>query len=150
MRRVFGEPGPVRNGLGMIMQRTGAPAVPVFFRGTLAPLPGGAPRSPAEVWFAPAVRLHALDALRDRMEPRRPEPRIGRLFENIYRELQARSFALHPMTDQERELAASQVESVRRKEARTFRGRAPRCPPRPCDPRPQNVYIPTHARRFVG
>ena len=121
MRRVFGEPGPVRNGLGMIMQRTGAPAVPVWFRGTLEPLPGGNPRAPLEAWFAPPVRLYALPALRERMDERAVNRLVARLFEGIYRELQARSFARVPMTDRERELAAARVEQVRRKEQTTFR-----------------------------
>ncbi len=38
-RQVFGSPGPVRNGIGMLMQRTGAPVVPVMIRGTMAPMP---------------------------------------------------------------------------------------------------------------
>ncbi len=120
MRRVFGSPGPVRNGLGMIMQRTGAPAVPVWFRGTIEPLPGGNPRAPLEVWFAPPVRLFALPALLREIDEREVNRRVARLFEAIYREMQERSFARNPMTDRERELAAAQVERVRRKEERTF------------------------------
>jgi cytidylate kinase len=123
MRRVFGAPGPVRNGLGMIAQRTGAPIVPAFYRGTLAPLPGGSPRGPVEVWFAPPVRLHALPTLRRSHSEREINKLIARLFERIYLDLQERSFSRIPMTDWERDAAARQVEQVRRKEAKTFKRR---------------------------
>jgi len=125
MRRVYGEPGPVRNGLGLLMQRTGAPAVPIFLRGTLAPQPGGGPRAPLEVSFAPPLRLHALPVLGRRLEPRAISREIGRLFEAIYRELQERSAERHPFTDWEREAAERVRAAILRKEARTFRNRRP-------------------------
>jgi CMP/dCMP kinase len=125
MRRVYGEPGPVRNGLGLLMQRTGAPAVPIYLRGTLAPQPGGGPRAPLEVSFAPAVRLHALPVLGRRLEPRALSREIGHLFEAIYREMQERSCDRHPFTDWEREAAARVRAGILRKESRTFRNRRP-------------------------
>ncbi len=125
MRRIYGEPGPVRNGLGLLMQRTGAPAVPIYMRGTLAPEPGGSPRSPLEVSFAPAIRLHALPVLSRRLEPRALSREIGRLFEAIYWELQERSGDRHPFTEWELEATARVRAGIMRKEARTFRNRRP-------------------------
>lgn len=121
MRRVVGSPGPVRSGLGMLMQRTGAPAVPVFFRGTVAPVPGGDPQLPLEAEFAPPVRLRALPVLRQRMDEKAVNRLIGRLFEAIYRELQERSYARAPLTEREREQARRSAAKVRAKERKTFR-----------------------------
>ena len=121
MRRVVGSPGPVRSGLGMLMQRTGAPAVPVFFRGSLAPTPGGDRRHPLEAEYAPPVRLRALGVLQQRMDEKSINRLIGKLFEGIYRELQERSFERVPMTDREREQARTGVARVRAKERKTFR-----------------------------
>ncbi|MBK9303324.1 MAG: (d)CMP kinase [bacterium] len=125
MRRVYGEPGPVRNGLGLIMQRTGAPCVPIYLRGTLSPQPGGGPRAPLEVSFAPAIRLHALPVLGRRLEPRAISREIGRLFEAIYRELQERSADRHPFTDWELEARERVRAGILRKESRTFHNRRP-------------------------
>jgi len=119
-RRVFGQPGPVRNGLGMIMQRTGAPALPIFCRGTLSPEPGGSPRSPLEIWIAPPVRLYALGVLRTRMSEKDVNRAVARLFENIYREMLSRSSARVPVSAWEREAANRQQDTVRRKELRVF------------------------------
>lgn len=124
-RRPPGRPGPVRSGLGLLMQRSLAPAVPVFVRGTRGLQPGGSSDSPLEVRFAPAVRLRALPALRARHDERQISARIGALFEAIYGELQARSFAQNPQTAWEiadRERAAV---SCARREARVFGSRAP-------------------------
>jgi cytidylate kinase len=126
-RRVFGQPGPVRNGLGMIMQRTGAPALPIMTRGTLAPLPGGSPRAPLEIRIAPPVRLYALRPLLARMSEKDVNRAVARLFERIYGELLARSFAVHPCTDWELEAARRMAPIIRRKEKRVF-GRVPPAP----------------------
>lgn len=123
MRRVVGSPGPVRSGLGMLMQRTGAAAVPAFFRGTVAPVPGGDPALPLEVEFAPPVRLRALPVLRERMDEKAVNRLIARLFEAIYLELQERSYARSPRTEREEEQARRNAAKVRRKELKTFRRR---------------------------
>jgi len=119
-RRVFGSPGPVRNGLGMLMQRTGAPALPIFCRGTLAPEPGGSVRAPLEFWIAPPVRLYALPTLLSRSSEKSVNHAVSRLFENIYREMLARSAARIPITDWERKAARRMENIVRRKEMRVF------------------------------
>jgi len=119
-RQVFGNPGPVRNGLGMLMQRTGAPALPIFCRGTLAPEPGGSVRAPLEFWIAPPVRLYALPTLLARNSEKSANRDVARLFENIYREMLARSAARIPVTDWERAAARRMEDVVRRKEMRVF------------------------------
>ena len=119
-RRVFGRPGPVRYGLGMIMQRTGAPALPIMCRGTIAPEPGGSKRSPLEVWIAPPVRLYALQPLLARTSEKEVNRAVARLFESIYRELLARSCAVHPITEWERDTARRMEAVVRRKDKRIF------------------------------
>ncbi|MBC8423878.1 1-acyl-sn-glycerol-3-phosphate acyltransferase, partial [bacterium] len=124
-RRVFGRPGPVRNGLGMIMQRTGAPALPIMCRGTIAPEPGGSKRAPLEVWIAPPVRLYALQPLRARMSEKEINRAVARPSESISRELLARSCDRHPITDWERGTARRMEKIVRRKDKRIFRRSAP-------------------------
>lgn len=120
MRRVVGDPGPVRSGLGMLMQRTRAPVVPVFFRGTVSPLVGGNPNLPLEAEFAPPIRMRALEALRRAHDDRAVNRLIGRFFDEVYREMQARSLARHPWTEQEEEQAERSRAKVKRKEAKTF------------------------------
>jgi hypothetical protein len=92
-----------------------------MIRGTMLPLPGGTPRSPLEVWFAPPIRLYALRVLLTRKNEREINRDIARLFEQIYREMLARSAHEHPITQWERDAAASRTSGVRRKEARIFR-----------------------------
>jgi len=125
-RRVFGQPGPVRNGLGMLMQRTKAPALPILCRGTMSPEPGGSPRSPLELWIAPPVRLYALPALLARKTEKDVNRAVASLFENIYREMLARSSARIPISDWEYEAAHRREKAVRRKEKRVFGKSAPR------------------------
>jgi cytidylate kinase len=104
-RRVVGRPGPVKNGLGILVQETGAPIQPLFIRGTWALAPGGSPRSPLEVRFGPVLRLHALAHLQARMDRREVSRRIAQLCEAAFCELQALSYAERPETAFERALA---------------------------------------------
>ncbi len=124
-RRPICNPGPIRSGLGILVQKTGAPVQPVFVRGTCHLQPGGSPLSPLEVRFGPVVHMHALPTLAAKHHsPRALSRRIGLLFEAIYRELQARSFAENPPTDWERTTGARQELAYRRKVRRLFGGRA--------------------------
>lgn len=117
-RRPHGEPGPVRGGLGRLMQDSGAPAVPMFIRGSCDVTPGGSSRSPLEIRVEPPVRLRALEALREVHDEREVARRIGRLFEGIYREMLARSVAETPLSDWELELTEKQRVSAARRDAR--------------------------------
>ncbi len=123
-RRVVGEPGPVRTGLGTLMQRSGAPAVPAFVRGTPCLETLGSPSTPLELVFAPPVRLRALPTLRERHDEREISRLVAALFEQIYLEMQARSHDRAPFSEAEREQAERMRPRVARKDARTFRNRA--------------------------
>jgi len=119
-RRPVGRPGPVRSGLGNLMQESGAPAVPAFMRGSRLLRPGSSSLSPLELRFAPAVRLRALPALRARLDSRTISARVGSLFEAIYVELQARSWLETPPSAWERDEGARQQKAYRDKERRIF------------------------------
>jgi cytidylate kinase len=123
-RRPIGRPGPVRSGLGVLMQRTLAPVIPVFVRGTSCLQPGGSVLSPLEVRFGPSVRLRSLEALRAHYGDRGLNQQIGRLFDSIYEELQARSFADRPQTEWEMAEGARQERAYLEKYQRLF-GRRP-------------------------
>ena len=60
-RRPVGSPGPVKNGLGILIQATRAPMLPIFIRGSYGRQPGGSSLSPLEVSYGPVIRWHALD-----------------------------------------------------------------------------------------
>jgi len=73
------------------------------------------------VWFAPPVRLYALRTLLNRKNERVVNRDIAKLFEQIYREMLARSAQSHPITEWEKAAADRRTSGVRRKEARIFR-----------------------------
>lgn len=119
-RRAIGHPGPVRNGLGIVVQGTGAPMLPLFIRGSYGRKPGGSMLSPLEVSVGPAIRWHALPYLQETTDKKEISRQIASLCEAAYRELQARSFARFPQTDFERELGEKQLKNVARREAKVF------------------------------
>ncbi|MDX2472242.1 MAG: lysophospholipid acyltransferase family protein [Candidatus Krumholzibacteria bacterium] len=119
-RRAIGHPGPVRNGLGIVVQATRAPVVPVFIRGSYGKRPGGSQLSPLEVTFGPVMRWHGLDALLEDMGPKDVSAVIGQLCEGAFRELQARSFERHAQTDFERELGPIQLEKFAVRQRKVF------------------------------
>lgn len=114
-RRPVGQPGPIKGGVGILAQETGAPILPIFVRGTCALAWGGNPQSPLEVRFGPLIRLHALPRLRQGHDRKEVTQRIGQLFQAIYAELQARSYAETPETPIERQLRLRQQRKLRRK-----------------------------------
>jgi cytidylate kinase len=119
-RRAIGHPGPVKSGLGILVQETRAPLQPIFIRGSHGRQPGGSLDSPLEVRYGPVVRWHGLEALLAREDKKVVSKRIGDLCEAIFRELQARSFAETPQTDFERELGALQRVKYRKRATRIF------------------------------
>jgi cytidylate kinase len=129
-RRPICRPGPVRNGLGILVQKTQAAVQPVFVRGTCHLEPGGSDLSPLEVWYGPLVRMHALDHLQQNFDNRTINGMIAGLFEAIYWDLQARSFAENPPTDWELAESERQERKRRAKTERLF-GRIHRRAPRP-------------------
>ncbi len=100
-RRPICKPGPVRSGLGILLQATSAPLQPVFVRGTCHLEPGGSRVSPPEVRVGPLVRMHGLPTLCQLYDRKNVTERIARFCNAIFWELQARSFAEHPPTDWE-------------------------------------------------
>ncbi len=124
-RRPIGQPGPVRNGLGILVQKTNAPVQTIFVRGTCHLEPGGSNLSPLEVWYAPLVRMHALQVLAERHDYRSINRQVAQLCEAIYRELQARSYAENPPTDWELSASVSQEKSLRAKSERLFGPKGP-------------------------
>lgn len=114
-RRPLGEPGPIKGGLGILAQETGAPILPIYVRGTCAPAWGGNPQSPLEVRYGPLVRLHALPRLRQLCDRKEITARIGQLFQAIFEEMQARSYQETPETPFERQLRLRLRQRARRK-----------------------------------
>ncbi len=108
-RRAIGHPGPVRNGLGILVQATRAPVLPLFIRGSYGRRPGGSLLSPLEINFGSLLRWHGLDALLEKADPKDVSPVIGKLCEGAFRELQARSFDRFAQTSFERELGEIQL-----------------------------------------
>lgn len=121
-RRAIGHPGPVRNGLGILVQATLAPTLPLFIRGSYGRMPGGSAESPLEVHFGPMIRWYGVTALQKDHDKKDVSRRIGALCEAAFRELQARSFAVHPQTEFEKELGAKQLDKFARRQAQVFGG----------------------------
>ncbi|MEN8005442.1 MAG: (d)CMP kinase [Candidatus Krumholzibacteriota bacterium] len=121
-RRAIGHPGPVRNGLGILVQATRAPTLPIFIRGSYGRRPGGSHQSPLEVHYGPIIRWHGLPALLETLDKKEVSRRIGHLCEAAFRELQARSFAEKPQTAFERELGAKQVKKFAIRQQQVFGG----------------------------
>lgn len=119
-RRAIGHPGPVRNGLGILVQATRAPVQPIFIRGSYGRQPGGSHLSPLEVSYGPLLRWHGLDALLEQIDHKEASRRIARLCEAAYWELQARSFARIPQTEFERETGRKQLKSFAERQKRVF------------------------------
>jgi len=119
-RRAIGHPGPVRNGLGIVVQATGAPMIPVFIRGSYGRQPGGSILSPLEVSYGPAIRWHGLPYLLELYDKKEVSRRIGALCEAAFRELQARSFARYPQTRFEKELGERQLKKFAKRHAKVF------------------------------
>ena len=119
-RRAIGHPGPVRNGLGILVQTTPAPTLPFIIRGSYGRRPGGSQLSPLEVWYGPVIRWHGLPALRENLDKKAISRRIADLCEAAFRELQARSFAETPQTEFEKELGAKQLKKFARRQKEVF------------------------------
>ncbi len=122
-RRPLGHPGPIKAGLGLLMVESGADYMPIFVRGTGLLRLGGNRRAPLEVRYGPRVRLHALPQLLARQDRRRVIRGIGELYLASLLELQARSFAETPLSEQERALQARQLRRDRQRRRPFEKGR---------------------------
>ncbi len=119
-RRAIGHPGPVRNGLGILVQNTAAPFLPIFIRGSYGRQPGGSFESPLEVHYGPVIRWHGVPAILQDHDKKEVSRRIAHLCEAVFRELQARSFAANPQTEFEKELAVKQLKKFARRQEQVF------------------------------
>ena len=120
-RRAIGHPGPVRNGLGIVVQATGAPMIPIFIRGSYGRQPGGSTLSPLEVTYGPYIRWHALPYLLETMDKKDISRKIAQTCEMAYREMQARSFRRIPQSLFEKELGQKQLGQFARRQAKVFK-----------------------------
>ncbi len=119
-RRAIGHPGPVRNGLGILVQATRAPVQPIFIRGSYGRQPLGSTISPLEVSYGPLLRWHGVDALLERIDRKEVSRRIAKLCEAAFVELQARSFARMPETEWERKTGELQLRKFASRQKRVF------------------------------
>ena len=90
-RRPAGRPGPVKRGLGILLEESGVPMVPVFVRGTDRLRQCLLRRERLEVWIGPPLRLHALEVLKRTMTSAQLHHRIGELWLSCILELAERS-----------------------------------------------------------
>lgn len=120
-RQPIGVPGVVRSGLGILVQATRAPLLPLFIRGSYGKrFLGNSKKSPLEVSYGPVIRWHGLEALLQTEDKREVSKRVGDLCRAAYMELQARSFERIPQTSFEKELSAKQVRSFAKRHKRLF------------------------------
>jgi len=119
-RRPVGSPGPVRSGLGILVQNSLAPMQPVFIRGSYGRQPMGSTLSPLEISYGPVIWWHGVTKLLEQLEPRQVSRRIAQLCEAVFWELQAQSFARHPQTPFEMELGAGQQVHLERRTREVF------------------------------
>ncbi len=123
-RQPVGDPGPVKNGLGILIQATRAPLLPLFIRGSYGRQPGGSTLSPLEVSYGPVIRWHALDLLLESLDAKTVSRRLAHVCEAAWRELQERSYARHPRTAFEEALGVEQQQRFAARHRRLFGDRA--------------------------
>jgi len=120
-RRAIGHPGPVRNGLGILVQATRAPMMPIFIRGSYGRSPrGGSVLSPLEITHGPVIRWHGLEALLETTDRKEVSRRIAGLCQAAYEELQDRSFERIPQTEYEKKLGRKQLKKFAIRQKKVF------------------------------
>jgi len=119
-RQPVGDPGPVKNGLGILIQASRAPLLPLFIRGSYGRQPGGSTVSPLELCYGPVIRWHALDLLLESLDPKTVSRRVAQVCEAAWRELQERSYARHPRTAFEEALGRDQQRRFASRHRRLF------------------------------
>ncbi len=119
-RQAIGELGQVRSGLGILVQETRAPVLPIFVRGAYGKRIGGSVESPMEVWRGSLMRWHGLDDLLGQVDRRVASDRIGLLCRAAWCELQARSYQQHPVTEFENELRQNQLHYFAARQTKLF------------------------------
>ncbi len=90
-RKPPGRPGPGKRGLGILLERSGVPMLPVFVRGTDSLRACLLRRERLEVWIGPPLRLHALNVLKKTISDAALQQRIASLWLACIEELAERS-----------------------------------------------------------
>jgi cytidylate kinase len=101
-RKPVGRPGPVKRGLGILVESVGAPWVPCFVRGTASMRTARNPETPMELWIGPPSYPIGVDALRaSGLDSSAIQSRIGDLYLAQIRALSQRAQEYRPLPDYE-------------------------------------------------
>jgi cytidylate kinase len=101
-RKPVGRPGPVKRGLGILVENTGAVWVPCFVRGTRSVAGARNPETPMELWIGPPSYPIGVEALRaGGLDSSAIQSRIGDLYLAQLRALSQRAQEYRPLPDYE-------------------------------------------------
>lgn len=101
-RKPVGRPGPVKRGLGILVESVGAPWVPCLVRGTVSLRQARKTGTPMELWIGPPSDPVGVDAMRaSGLEPAAIQSRIGELYLAQLRALMQRAQEFRPRPDYE-------------------------------------------------
>jgi cytidylate kinase len=99
-RKPVGRPGPVKRGLGVLVESVGAPWLPCLLRGTVSARQGRRPETPMEVWIGPPSHPVGVEALRAAgLDSPAIQTRIGELCLAQYLALAQRAHEHRPLPD---------------------------------------------------
>ena len=99
-RRPPGQPGPIRRGLGILVESAGAPWVPCMVRGTTSARLARDPERPMELWIGPPSYPTGISAMRaSGMEDSQIHARIGELYLAQIHALMQRAQEHRPLPD---------------------------------------------------
>ena len=101
-RKPVGRPGPVKRGLGILVESAGAPWMPCFVRGTSSVRTARNPETPMELWLGPPSYPHGVEALRATgLDAGVIQTRVGELYLAQIRALSQRAQEYRPLPDYE-------------------------------------------------
>jgi cytidylate kinase len=101
-RKPVGCPGPVKRGLGILVESAGAPWMPCFVRGTSSVRTARNPETPMELWLGPPSYPHGVEALRATgLDAGVIQTRVGELYLAQIRALSQRAQEYRPLPDYE-------------------------------------------------
>lgn len=99
-RKPVGRPGPVKRGLGILVENVGAPWVPCFVRGTASMRIARNPETPMELWIGPPSYPVGVEALRATgLDASTIQSRIGELYLAQVHALSQRAQEFRPLPD---------------------------------------------------
>ena len=101
-RKPVGRPGPVKRGLGILVENVGAPWVPCLVRGTKSISQARNPETPMELWIGPPSYPVGVESLRAAgLDASAIQTRIGELYLAQLRALSQRAQEHRPLPDYE-------------------------------------------------